>query len=311
MTQAAPSAGLDQLVNTGIRSVGDADALAANEKTLIVVGPGRGGTSLVAGTLHHLGVFMGDGSEPPVFEDRRLAGPCQSNRPGKVAAIMREYDDAHSIWGYKRPSIIDHFDIVHEHARNPVYLFIFKDVFSIANRNAISMQFDVLKGLRMAQRAYGKIIDFIAEREPNGLLFSYDRIMRDEAEFVDTLTQLLPTESTTDTNRAAALQFIEPNPTAYLERTRVTRAIGAIDTFDVRAISGWCAYDGRPDHLPEVELSISNEVRATARAERADTQGPYHYHFAIEPSLQVGQRVELRLTEDVVPFATRTWERPD
>ena len=95
---------------------------------IIVLGCFRSGTSAVAGTLHHLGVFMGDHFDPPnqnnpkgFFEDlefQKIHNLIDDNRlvsevyPSKIAdknvddlyeklIVQREHD--HPIWGIKDP----------------------------------------------------------------------------------------------------------------------------------------------------------------------------------------------------------------
>ena len=63
-------ADLDALVNTGLYPIGARPT--AGDKTIVVVGVARGGTSVVAGGLAAMGIFMGEKAYPPVFEDLRL-----------------------------------------------------------------------------------------------------------------------------------------------------------------------------------------------------------------------------------------------
>ncbi|WP_349829373.1 hypothetical protein [Brevibacterium litoralis] len=288
---------LDSLNNTGIKQIGDPAAFEAAEKTLIVVGPARGGTSMVAGTLHHLGVFTGQGSNAPVFEDTHLANAFENGTAADVKRIAGQYGEQHDVWAYKRPGIIDNFGKIHDTVRNPIYLFIFKDIFSMANRNNISMQLDIVNGLDMALTGYKKITGFIQRRRPNGLLLSYDRVLQSKESFVDVLTQLVAPTTVTDEQRAAALEFIDPNPQEYLNASRVTRGVGSVDEADKYHIKGTAHYLAAPNRTVMVEISVNGTPVA-----RETASGHQFSHTFTQP-LNTGDIISLRLTDDVVAFA--------
>ena len=61
----------DSMINDGMLVLND-NACTQSQRTLIVLGAPRGGTSMVAGVLHHLGVYMGS-DLLPTFEDPSLS----------------------------------------------------------------------------------------------------------------------------------------------------------------------------------------------------------------------------------------------
>jgi len=93
---------------------------------VLVLGMHRGGTSAVAGVLHHLGVFMGNDLLPAnehnpkgYFEDRkfmemhdRLIGDWRDPRLvlddgllDKYAALIEKHVAGHEVWGLKDPRL--------------------------------------------------------------------------------------------------------------------------------------------------------------------------------------------------------------
>lgn len=287
---------IENLYNTGIKKIGDEAAFQADQKTIIVVGPARGGTSMIAGALANLGVFTGAGSNAPVFEDVRLAGAAENGKVADVRAVVSEYNAAHDVWAYKRPGIIDNFGKIHDTVRNPLYLFIFKDIFSMANRNNISMNMDVVNGLNVALEGYQKITGFINRRNPSGLLLSYDRVVQNKEAFIDVLTQLVTPQATTEEQRAAALEFIDPNSQAYLNASRVTRGAGEVSTLSATEISGTAHYVAAPDRPAVVDIAVNGESVA-----QVATEGRQFHHTFATP-LTAEDTVSLRLTEDVIDF---------
>jgi hypothetical protein len=293
---------IEKLFNSGIKPIGDLAALYGPEKTLIVVGPARGGTSLVAGALDHLGVFTGDRSSAPVFEDVRLADACEQGGDGDVRKIVSEYDSNHDVWAYKRPGIIEDFSVLDGVVRNPIYLFIFKDVFSIANRNNISVSLDIVNGLERALDGYSKMAEFIKRSRPNGILLSYDRVMQNKERFVDLMIEVVGSSRVSESQRSGALNFIEPNPVAYVNASRTTLAVGQASVTPLE-VTGTAHYVHAPNKEVVVEVLVNGELAGTAKGSDAGP-GPRSFAFAFDRELAPGDVVDLQLSEDVVPFAS-------
>lgn len=300
--------GLDKLNNNGIRYIGDKKAIEQEQKTLIVIGVARGGTSLVAGTLDKLGVFTGKQSKPPVYEDVVLAEMFENANYNDAQKIINEYNVQNDIWLFKRPSIINYIDNVKKLFVNPIYLIIFKDIFSVSNRNSISMTTDTLQGLNKAHNDYSKILSFINKNEINGYLLSYEKIMQNTENFVETMITLLDTNIDA-TKKEEAIRFIEPNPKAYLDASRITKSIGRIGSIKKNEIIGW----GKYLHTNEIaiaELYVNNKLIASTKAKdfRQHTldknihpTGHCGYYFDLtKTALKDGDIVSVKLSKDVL-----------
>lgn len=228
------------LKNTGIAVLGDRDCIQNDKKTIIVVGVARGGTSMIAGSLHHLGLFGGERSGPPVYEDVALAEAFENKDVKKIDELISRYNQNHDTWFFKRPSVIDYLDEVSEKLRNPIFIFIFKDIFTVSNRNKISMQQDVLQGLFKAHDDYSKILNFLQRNSSiNGLLVSYEKALLHTADFIDGLTSTLFKSSITPVQKQKLLSFIEPAPEHYLDVSRKTKVVGSLDVVTPVWLAGW------------------------------------------------------------------------
>ena len=258
---------IDKLVNKGISIIGDYDNLInIKEKTLIVVGIARGGTSMISGSLNHLGIFTGLKSGAPVFEDVHLSNAIESKNMSDTVKIIDEYNNQHDIWAFKRPSMINYLSQLHREFRNPIYLFVFKDIASIAARNNISMQAEVIKNINNAQKDYQKVIDFINNTENlNGMFLSYEKIMNNKDEFLDSIVSLIGRDTVTEEKIKKAKNFIEPNPKDYLDKSRITKGQGNIEQVNDRIISGWAFYVYTLKS-PIVELVINGQVISQIQA---------------------------------------------
>lgn len=300
--------GIEQLSNSGVKYIGKEGALKENKKTLIVVGVARGGTSLISGSLDHLGVFTGDLSRKPVFEDVRLANAFENDNT-KAATIIEEYNEKHDIWSFKRPLSVNYIDQIDRLFRNPIYLFIFKDIFSISNRNTISMKLGVINGLVDAHDNYGKILAFIKNNNVNGFLFSYDKIMQNKKAFIDTLISLIGEDNVTNEQKNSAIMFIEPNSKEYLDSSRITKSIGQIGNISEFKVIGWGKYlfSDRParielyinDELKEVKLA--KDFRKHTLDSKTHSTGECGFSFDLTNyPLKNGDKVSAKLTDDVM-----------
>lgn len=298
---------IEKLSNKGMVFIGDTSALESKDKTFIVVGVARGGTSAVAGSLGSLGVFMGANAPKPIYEDFDLSRKLESGNYQEAFQLIKQYDESHAVWGFKRPSIINYFDRLHPMLRNPIYLFVFRDIFSIANRNSISMKSGVVDGLLKAQKDYDTILNFIVNNNINAYLLSYEKIMQDKGYFVNNLVKLLGVNNVKEYQVSAALDFIEPNPKDYLDSSRITKSIGTIGGVQSNLVFGWAKYSS-DERVGVVELYINNEYVSSAKANEfrgnvldagLHSTGHCGFSFRLDQSLNNGDVVSVKLSDDI------------
>ncbi|WP_343066721.1 glycosyltransferase [Dissulfurirhabdus thermomarina] len=265
---------MEQLVNKGLFVMGEPEA--AQPRTIVVVGPARSGTSMVAGALHHLGLFMGTSAVDPVFEDQDLSRAMDGwNADGGAAArrIVAAYDREHEAWGWKRPSAVGYLERTHGILRRPHYIITFKDIFSISNRNRISMKSDILANMRRNHREYGQVLDFLERFRPPALLVSYEKALRFKEELVEALAGFCGLAPTPDAVRKV-LDFVSPDRPQYLDLTRITKARGRVEAVTADHVIGWAA-GVHHDRVVEVEIRVNGRPAGTVRADidREDLAG--------------------------------------
>lgn len=300
---------IDSLINQGVYPIGDSEAAWQSPKTIVVVGPPRSGTSIVAGTLNKLGIFTGDAAKSPTFEDLRLATAVEGQSDESASNIVEDYNSRHDIWAYKRPAIVHSLKETQELFRNPFYVFIFKDIFSIGNRNRISMGVDLIQNMDSVQRQYRKVLNFLRDGSPNGMLVSQGNIMQDKASFVDSMISVLPEGSVDEERRNAALQFIDPNPEEYLEQSRNSKGSGHIDSLTRSTISGRAVYPAAPESRPTIEVSVDGTPSMSVECEADKTDGYFRFEGQFEQMLAEGQKVSARLSRDIRTFDEATLPR--
>ena len=293
------------LVNTGF-IFGNEDS---NDKSIgctVVLGGARSGTSLVAGTLHYLGVHMGDRAAPPVFEDLRLSQAFENHDMDLVREAVGEYSAHQSWWGFKRPGAIDYFRLLESTFPKRRYIFIFRDIFATANRNRLSVGLDIVKGLERALDDNRKLVRRIQSTASAWMLCSYDKILHRPDEFIDAVIAYSNLEPS-DAQKKKALEFIRPDPVDYIDSSRNTRAVGKLDRVSAKKIAGWVKYVNR-DVDPVVELFINGTLTDSQAAStlREDIKkagrhptGQCGFKFTLNKALNSGDVVEVRVTDEI------------
>lgn len=270
-----------------------------------VVGVARGGTSMVAGALKHLGIFMGERAASPTFEDIELSEAFEKRRSRDIDQIVQRYSQKHDIWGWKRPSSVNYLDIVHRRLNEPLYIFVFKDIYSIASRNNLSMQADSTNMMRRAWREYGKILDFIERRDPSRIMVSYEKALIEPKKLIDTLIEFLSIEPSKEQTESA-IDFITPYPVEYLEKARINKSTGRLGGINDGKIFGWARYIHRK-HSADVDIYLNDKKLTTLTAdrprkdlmERFGIPCAFVYDLPSNITLKKGDILRARVTDEI------------
>jgi hypothetical protein len=157
---------------------------APAQRTLVVMGSYRGGTSMVAGILRLLGVFMGynlgrTNNEDLDFQEERDFSP--------LGPHIRRRNEALDVWGWKFPGSLGYIETILPQLRNPYFLIICRDPVAIAQREHVLGNYTFGEALRLATLHQFKLITF-AYRTPHPVfLISYERSLRGKGGFVKDL----------------------------------------------------------------------------------------------------------------------------
>ena len=275
-------------------------------RNVVVVGCARGGTSIVGGILYHLGLPM-PGAKDPVYEDLSLSLAVESQNEAQMRKIIADYDQRFGDWGWKRPSAIDHLDLVDRTLTNPVYIFIFRDVFSIANRNRISMAVDVTASMERALNEYSKATGFIANNDIECLMCSAEKIKQYPEVFVKAVAEFLGRD-VSEAQLEAATNFVQPEPEHYIEASRINRGEGQIGGIRNGVLFGWAAWAYRQE-MVSVEIYLNDEslgfVDATEYRDHSKNSknrmnGYCGYSFDLKPyGIKAGDLISAKIQGEV------------
>lgn len=166
------------------------------QRTVCVLGAPRGGTSMVAGILRKLGLFMGADIDEANNEDRGFLAHGGTREifldPGRAeeklryiassAALVSARNAEHDVWGWKDPLAAFYIRDLNPHVRNPFFIFVTRDPGAIAQRERIeegvALRRRLLAYMKATSEAYTVIADFLAQRARPTLLVSYERALR-------------------------------------------------------------------------------------------------------------------------------------
>jgi hypothetical protein len=297
---------LTSLTNHGWQIIGE--PTEAEQFTCIVVGVARSGTSIVAGSLHQLGLFMGDNCEArPSFEDPAMRSSILQQDWPAARELISVYNKRRPGWGTKLPALVEQLDFAHDEFRNPRYVIIFRDIFSIANRNRISMKSDLVQDMHQSILQYQKIIDFIRSRSPHALLIAHSFALDNKPEFIDRLVEFCQLNPSKDQIRAAH-KFIQRNPETYLQLSRITKSEGKVLHIGKNMITGWAKYSNT-EATATVVLSISGQEVARQKAnlcteelgiEGAPEARKHGFRFYLNSDKSItGSAIEVRVSDDI------------
>jgi len=274
---------LKDLVNDGFLRINHTDLPShASSSPILILGPARSATSMLAGALHKLGCHCGDGAVDPTFEDTRIRKAINDDDWKEVAAIASTYTRQHSDWFFKwtvpgrEPFECTVLQKLYCALGKPQVFVTYKDIFSIANRNRISTSSDIFAALRRATASYETIRRFLEMETPDALLVSTEKALHNKSLLIENLIQHSRLTPTKDQHQAA-LDFVEPNPWKYLVMTRSDLCIGYVAPIEHGTVKGWAKYKvGDAD--ANVILTIDEKEIATTKANiyRKDLQQAGH-----------------------------------
>jgi|LakMenE01Jun11ns_1017448.scaffolds.fasta_scaffold9915731_1 hypothetical protein len=174
--------------------------------TVLVLGTPRGGTSVVAGICHMLGIPMGLNIDPSNVEDRRFRELRHSpDRVQGAATFFERLRCGRDIAGVKDPTLADWIDECYPQVPEPVLVVVSRDVYATAQREECSGN-DLFASLQEAIRRKFGLLDFVEPLDSPLIVLSYERLILDPRRAVVSLANFLVGDVSDDlVMRTAAL----------------------------------------------------------------------------------------------------------
>jgi hypothetical protein len=230
--------GTEDLVNKGVILRPGAPS-PGTEKTFIVSGLGRGGTSLVASMLFHAGIYMGHHLSEAVYEDAEFSEAFHARNRDLLMRLIASRNTTHRKWGFKAPHIhaaLSYRDVTL--FRNPHLIVIFRDPVAVAERTALAEYLDPLTTMRECLDGLKSLVGFVDNTTAPALLLSYEKALLKPDHFINAMARFcgIPLDAG---QRQSLLKVVQPNADAYI-RTARRRFLGRVEHIVDNVLHGWC-----------------------------------------------------------------------
>ena len=166
----------------------------SGDKTFVIFGAPRGGTTMVAGITRVLGLNIGadlpDNCEDPDFNMDLMRRQEMEAAPALSSAVDQR-NQTLGTWGWKYPKASAYLAELLPKLRNPHFICIFRDSLSSSRRHILNVERSPIEALRRAQRIAMRNIDFLESCNAPSLLLSYERALMKPMEFTEELASFI------------------------------------------------------------------------------------------------------------------------
>lgn len=284
--------------NEGIVGLNEIQGINPDEnRTVVVMGISRSGTSMTALVLDALGVFMGSEKKDASFEDHEVFGALEKNSNTDLfKELVQERNKKYTTWGWKRPDAITYVNKFEPLISRPHYIIMFRDHLAISMRNMIANDTDAVTNLDIAQKRFNKIINFIKSTKHPLLLVSYEKAIQNPETFIENLIRFLQINPLTESKKKA-LQIIQPDSPSYLASVARNKKgdtlIGHLDKGSSSEIKGWAINKNDKTKPVHLDIYINGELFTTTKADqfRQDlkdqfrSSGNHAFNISISPDM--------------------------
>jgi hypothetical protein len=233
---------------------------AGAEKTLLITGLARSGTSMLAALLQAAGVWLGDHVYQPINEDAEITQMLRARDLFRLDLLIKRQNAKAPIWGFKMPDL--HQFLQHDELarfRNPHLIVIFRDPVAVAARNVVSERIDGLQAIIEATATTHALAQFVRASRLPFLFLSYEKALVFPRAFIDRVLAFCGI-TLDDTKRDTLLDHVQPNRSQYVltaNRTFEGHLEGLLDG----RLYGWARHVG---DLTPVMLDLLIDDRLTA-----------------------------------------------
>lgn len=184
-------------------------------RTVVVLGVGRGGTSLIAGCLRALGISMGRNVHPLKHEWSPVAHladgePDLAATYRAIAAMDHEFEK----WGWKSPRDFAQLEKIASLLRDPGFIFVTRDVLESALSGLAYQNMPFELGLYEVTTVYRRLAHSLRFLPWPTLVVSYSDALQHPRPLVDLLCSFLSIRPEGNL-RAQAASFIQPGKHTY------------------------------------------------------------------------------------------------
>ncbi len=140
------------------------------ERTIVVLGVPRGGTTMMAGVTQRCGIWLGSGL-PGNLED-----PDFVKKPmDHMLEAVKKRNAERKVWGWKYPAAVRYLPELHDELRNPHYIIVLRDPLASGLRELRGGDKSLLQALMNKHRLQLQNLQFAKSARAPFLFVSYER----------------------------------------------------------------------------------------------------------------------------------------
>jgi hypothetical protein len=175
-----------------------------NQKTVVIVGVQRGGTSMVAGVARELGVNLGknlgNNHEDPEFLSKDL---------DKIRSVINTRNQAFDTWGWKMPHSSEYLLELLADIRNPFVIVVIRNLLAMAESQMKRSEAKFENAFKFSHNRLTQVASIIPELTCPTLLVNYEEAVSTPKKFVDEISSFLFLNPTAE-QTTRALDMINP-----------------------------------------------------------------------------------------------------
>ncbi len=179
-----------------------------DQRTYVILGTRRGGTSMVAGATRALGLDLGRVGQRTNNEDPRF----QNRSVDDMRAAIEGRNEHHQVWGWKFPTAVTYLPAVYGVLRNPYFVVVYRDPVAAALSQATKdkRQRPERIALHESSSYIATNTGFVLATERPCLLVSNEKAIGDPDAMVDELADFLQLPKPDDERRAQIRAYLAP-----------------------------------------------------------------------------------------------------
>lgn len=175
-----------------------------NQKTVVIVGVQRGGTSMVAGVVRELGINLGknlgNNHEDPEFLTKDLS---------KIREVIGRRNANYDVWGWKMPHSSEYISELLPDLRNPHVVIVFRNLLAMAESQLKRSETDFAKAFQFSLNRLGQVGSVVNRLSCPLMLVNYEQATAKPHAFIDELCAFLNL-SPSEEARGRAERMIDP-----------------------------------------------------------------------------------------------------
>ena len=172
---------------------------SVSNKTFVLFGNPRGGTTMIANVVRSMGIFLGN-DLPINLEDngfnwdilsRLEPEPSRADKITSIKKVIEDRNAQYDVWGWKYPRTDVYFKDIAPTLVNPMLICVFRDVVASTWRGVVRRRQQPLNLMRRALDLQSSNLRLIEQSKLPTLLVSYEKAIADPLQLVTSLNRFM------------------------------------------------------------------------------------------------------------------------